>query len=49
MLAPPAVSVIFCPVQIEAFGVSVTMGKEFTVTVTCAVEVQPLLSVTVNE
>jgi len=43
VLAPPAVSVILCPMQIEAFGVTVTTGKEFTVTVTCAVEVQPLM------
>ena len=44
VLAPPAVSVKFCPVQIAAFGVTVTTGKVFTVTVTCAVEVQPLMS-----
>jgi len=44
VLAPPAVSVMFCPVQMLAFGVTVTTGKEFTVTVTCAVDVQPLMS-----
>ena len=44
VLAPPAVSVKFCPVQIEAFGVTVTTGKVFTVTVTCAVDVHPLIS-----
>jgi hypothetical protein len=41
VLAPPAVSVVFCPVQIETFGDSVTTGIGFTVTVTCAVAVHP--------
>jgi hypothetical protein len=36
---------MLCPVQMTAFGVTVTMGKGFTVTVTCAVDVQPALSV----
>jgi len=39
--APPAVSVVFCPVQIETLGDSVITGIGFTVTVTWAVAVHP--------
>ena len=44
MLAPLAVSAVFCPVQIVMFGETVTTGIGFIVTVTCAVEVHPLAS-----
>ena len=40
--APPADSTADCPVQIVKAGVTVTTGSGFTVTVVCAVEVQPL-------
>ena len=41
VLAPPAVKVVFCPVQRETFGETVTTGTGLTVTVTCAVAVHP--------
>lgn len=47
--APFAVSIAFCcPTQIAGGGVTVTRGKGFTVTVTCAVPEHPLLSVPVT-
>jgi len=46
--APLAVSVADCPLQIAEGGVTVMMGRGFTVTVTCAVAEQPLLSVPVT-
>ena len=48
MLAPFAVSVADCPVQIAAGGVTVTTGNGFTVTVTCAVAEHPLASAPVT-
>jgi len=42
------VSVAGCPLVIAGGGVTVTTGSGFTVTVTCAVAVQPLLSVPVT-
>jgi hypothetical protein len=40
--APDAVSVVECPAQIAAAGTTTT-GRGLTVTVTCAVDVQPFL------
>jgi hypothetical protein len=44
VLAPLAVSVALCPMQMVGFGVTVTTGIGFTVTVTCAVAVHPRTS-----
>lgn len=44
VFAPFAVSVVFCPVHKVMFGETVTTGTGFTVTVTCAVAVQPRAS-----
>ena len=44
VLAPLAVSVVFCPVQMVMSGETVTTGIGFIVTVTCAVAVHPLAS-----
>jgi hypothetical protein len=41
VLAPFAVSVVDCPAQIVDAGETVTTGRGLTVTVVCAVEVQP--------
>src|SRR5258706_576528 len=46
--APLAVSVADCPLQIAGGGVTVMTGSGFTITVTCAVAEQPLLSVPVT-
>ena len=49
MEAPLAVNVAVCPVQIIVeLDTELTTGNGFTVTVTCAVAVQPLLSVPVT-
>ena len=47
VLAPLTVSVVDCPAQIEVLGDIVNVIP-LTVTVTCAVEVQPLASVPVT-
>ena len=44
MLAPFAVSVVDCPLQIVTAGETVTTGSGFTVTVICAVAVHPFKS-----
>ena len=44
VLAPLAVSVADCPMQIIGADERDNTGKGFTVTVTCAVEVQPMIS-----
>ena len=46
--APLAVSVADCPLQMAGGGVTVTTGRGFTVTVTCAVAEHPLPSVPVT-
>jgi len=46
--APLAESVVDCPTQMTAGGVTVTTGSGLTITVTCAVAVQPLASVPVT-
>jgi len=48
VLAPLAVSVADAPLQMAGGGVTVITGSGFTVTVTCAVAVHPLLSVPVT-
>ena len=44
VLAPLAVSVVFCPVQMVRSGETLSTGIGFTVTVTCAVAVHPSAS-----
>jgi hypothetical protein len=44
VLAPFAVSTVFCPVQRVTLGETVTTGTGFIVTVTCAVAVHPSAS-----
>jgi hypothetical protein len=47
-VAPEAISTVFCPMHTVTLGETVTMGRGFTVTVTCAVAVHPFrLPVTV--
>ena len=48
VLAPLAVSVTEPPLQTAAGVLTVTTGRGFIVTVTCAVAVQPLASVPVT-
>ena len=48
VFAPPAVNVVDCPEQIVTGGETVTTGNGFTVTVTCAVLVQPGADVAVT-
>ena len=48
VLAPPAVSVVDWPLQMGDGVATVTTGSGFTVTVTCAVAVHPLLPVPVT-